>query len=200
MDVNISYADFTIIAVILIFGFKDYRTGLLNGILSIIGLNLSLILAVVILPLAANFFNYTFEPRPNISIVMGFLTIFVACLLIFIFVAKWFRKLIKIEVVDWFNRMSGAFIGLNKGLMAASLLALCYTLLSPSAVVQNTEKNSIFMRPVKFIAPLSYNAFRKSYLNLPSLEATLQNAYTRMQKEPDEMAKALMSEFNDRLL
>lgn len=200
MDVNISYADFTIIAVMIIFGFEGYRTGLLNGILSIIGLNLSLILAVVILPLAASFFNNVFKPPPNISIVMGFLTIFVVCLLLFTFMAKWFRKLIKMEMVDWFNRTSGAFIGLYKGLMTASLLALCYSLLPPSTVVQSTEKNSTFMRPVKFIAPLSYTAFRKSYINAPSFEATLQNAYIRMQKEPDEMAKVLMGEFHDRLL
>jgi len=200
MDVTISYADFSIIAVMIIFGFEGYRTGLFNGILSIGGLNLAIIVAVVILPLAANFFNYVIELPPNISIVIGFVTIFVACLLLYAFFAEWLRKLIKMEVVDWFNRVSGTIIGLYKGLIAASLLALGFSLLPPAAVVKSTEDNSVFMRPVKYVAPFSYNYFRKLYINAPSFEATLQNSYARMKKEPDEMAQVLIDEFHTRLL
>jgi len=200
MDVTISYADFSIIAVMIIFGFEGYRTGLFNGILSIGGLNLSLIIAVVILPLAANFFNYVIELPPNISVVMGFVTIFVAGLLLYAFFAEWLRKLIKMEVVDWFNRISGTIIGLYKGLIAASLLVLGFSLLPPAAMVKSTEDNSVFMRPVKYVAPFSYNYFRKLYINAPSFEATLQNSYARMKKEPDEMAQVLIDEFHTRLL
>jgi uncharacterized membrane protein required for colicin V production len=200
MAVEISYADFSIIAVMIIFGFEGYRTGLFNGILSIGGLNISLIIAVLLLPFAATFYNYVIELPPNISVVMGFVTIFVAILLLYAFFAEWLRKLIKMEVVDWFNRISGTIIGLYKGLITASLLSLGFSLLPPAAMVKSTENNSVFMRPVKYVAPYSYNHFRKLYLYAPSFEATLQNSYTRMQKEPDEMAKVLIGEFRDRLL
>jgi len=66
--------------------------------------------------------------------------------------------------------------------------------------VKSTEDNSVFMRPVKYVAPFSYNYFRKLYINAPSFEATLQNSYARMKKEPDEMAQVLIDEFRTRLL
>lgn len=200
MAVEISYADFTIIAVMIIFGFEGYRGGLFNGILSIGGLHFALFVAVILLPLAANFFNFVIELPANISVVMGFVTIFVACLLLYAFIADWLRKIIKMEVVDWFNRLTGTLIGLYKGLITASLLALGFSLLPPAAVVQSTENNSTFMRPVKYVAPFTYNIFRKLYVNTPSFEDTLKNAYGRMEKEPDEMAQVLIDEFHNRYL
>jgi len=194
MAVEISYADFSIIAVMIIFGFEGYRAGLFNGILSVGGLNIAIILAVVILPFAANFFNYVIELSPNISVVMGFVTIFVSCLLLYAFFVEWLRKMIKMEVVDWFNRVAGTIIGLYKGLITASLLSLGFSILPPAAMVKSTETNSVFMRPVKFVAPFSYNSFRKFYLEAPSFDETLEKSYTRMQKTPEEMVKILIAE------
>ncbi|MCG3120381.1 MAG: hypothetical protein ALAOOOJD_03066 [bacterium] len=200
MAVEISYADFTIIALMIVFGFEGYRSGLFNGILSIGGLFFSLIVAVVLLPFSARFFNFVIELSPNLSVIMGFLAIFVLCLLLFALFLEWVHKIMKMEVVDWFNRIAGTLIGLYKGLIATSLLALGFSLLPMPELVQRTEANSMFMAPVKYVAPYNYNFFRKLYIGTPSFEETLKNAYTRMEKEPDEMATNLINAFGSRLL
>jgi membrane protein required for colicin V production len=200
MAVEISYADFTIIALMIIFGFEGYRAGLFTGILSIGGLFFSLIISVITLPYSARFFNYVIELSPNISILMGFISIFVLLLLLYALFLEWVRTLMKMEVVDWFNRVSGALIGLYKGLITVSLLSLGFSLLPMPELVKTTEARSIFMQPVKYFAPINYNYFRKLYPYAPSFEQTLKNTFAQMEKEPDEMAANLINAFGSRLL
>jgi len=200
MAVEISYADFTIIALMIIFGFEGYRAGLFNGILSIGGLFFSFIMAVILLPYSARFFNFVIELPANISILMGFISIFVLVLLLYALILQWLKTLMKMEVVDWFNRLSGTLIGLYKGLITVSLLSLGFSLLPLPELVKATETRSLFMQTVKYFAPVNYNYFRKLYPYAPSFEQTLKDTFANMQKEPDEVATNLINAFGSRLL
>jgi len=200
MAVEVSYADFTIIALMIIFGFEGYRAGFFKGILSIGGFFFALVIAVVVLPYSARFYNFVIELPANISIVMGFTTIFVLLLLLYALFLQWVHSIMKMEVVDWFNRISGTIIGLYKGLLTVSLLSLGFSLFPMPDLVKSTEARSVFMVPVKYVAPFNYNYVRKLNPYTPSFEETLKKTFAQMEKEPDEMATILIQEFGKRFL
>jgi uncharacterized membrane protein required for colicin V production len=200
MAVEISYADFTIIALLIIFGFEGYRTGLFNGLLSIGGIFLALIITILMLPSSSRFFNFVIELPPNISVLMGFTSIFVLLLLLYALFLEWVHKVMKMEVVDWFNRIAGTLLGLYKGLLSVSLLAIGFSLMPMKEVVKSSEANSTFVIPVKYFAPFNYNFFRKLFPRSPSFEDALRNTFTQMQQPPDEMAQTLIDEFDRRYL
>jgi uncharacterized membrane protein required for colicin V production len=200
MAVEVSYADFTIIALMIIFGFEGYRAGFFKGILSIGGFFFALVFAVVVLPYSARFYNFVIELPANISIVMGFTTIFVLLLLLYALFLQWVHSIMKMEVVDWFNRISGTIIGLYKGLLTVSLLSLGFSLFPMPELVKSTEARSVFMIPVKYVAPYNYNYVRKLNPYTPSFEETLKKTFAQMEKEPDEVAGKLIEEFGKRFL
>ncbi|GEM_PF-6505153 len=200
MAVEVSYADFTIIALMIIFGFEGYRAGFFKGILSIGGFFFALVIAVVVLPYSARFYNYVVELPANISIIMGFTTIFVLLLLLYALFLQWVHSIMKMEVVDWFNRISGTIIGLYKGLLTVSLLSLGFSLFPMPDLVKSTEARSVFMIPVKYVAPFNYNYVRKLNPYTPSFEETLKKTFAQMEKEPDEVAVKLIEEFGKRFL
>ncbi|MDZ7360271.1 MAG: CvpA family protein [candidate division KSB1 bacterium] len=200
MAVEVSYADFTIIALMIIFGFEGYRAGFFKGILSISGFFFALVIAVVILPYSARFYNFVIELPANISIIMGFTTIFVLLLLLYALFLQWVHSIMKMEVVDWFNRISGTIIGLYKGLLTVSLLSLGFSLFPMPDLVKSTEARSVFMIPVKYVAPYNYNYIRKLNPYTPSFEETLKKTFAQMEKEPDEVATILLQEFGKRFL
>jgi uncharacterized membrane protein required for colicin V production len=155
MNVEISYADFTIIVLTVIFGYEGYRSGFFKGILSVGGFFISLTVSLAALPYAARFFNYVIELPPNISILMGFISIFVISLLLYALFLEWVHKIMQMKVEDWFDRIAGTVLGLYKGILAVSLLALGFTLLPLPEVVSQTEQHSLFLQPVKYFAPVN---------------------------------------------
>lgn len=200
MAVEISYADFSIIALTVIFGYEGYRSGFFKGILSVGGLFIALTISLIALPYAARFFNYVIELPPNISILMGFVSIFVINMLLYALFLEWVHKIMQMKVEDWFDRIAGTVLGLYKGVLAVSLLAIGFTLLPLQDTVRNTEQRSLFLRPVKCFTPVNYNYFKKLVPNTPSFEDTIKNTFTVMGGEPDDMAAGLMESFKSRKL
>jgi len=199
MNVQISYADFIIIALMIILGFEGYRTGFFHGLLGVGGLFISMIITLLTLPYSSRFFNYVIELSPNLSILMGFLSIFVISLLLYALFLQWLHSIMKMQVVDWFDKVFGTLFGLYKGLLTISLLAIGFSLLPIPQVVQATENNSLFLKPVKYFAPTNYNYFRKLFPTAPSFEYTLRYAYAQM-GQPDEVANVLIKDFANRRL
>lgn len=200
MNVEISYADFTIIVLTVIFGYEGYRAGLFKGILSIGGFFISLTVSLAALPYAARFFNYVIELPPNISILMGFVSIFVISMLLYTLFLEWVHKIMQMKVEDWFDRIMGTLLGLYKGVLAASLLALGFTLLPMPDLVSQIEQKSLFLGSVKYFAPANYNYFRKLVPRTPSFEESLKATFDVMGGEPDAMTAGLMESFKSRML
>jgi uncharacterized membrane protein required for colicin V production len=200
MAVEISYADFSIIVLTVIFGYEGYRSGFFKGILSIGGIFISLTISLAALPYAARFFNYVIELPPNISILLGFISIFVISMLLYALFLEWVHKVMQMKVEDWFDRISGTLLGLYKGVLAVSLLALGFTLLPLPEVVRSTEQRSLFLQPVKYFTPVNYNYFKKLVPRTPSFEDTIKNTFTVMGGKPDDSAAGLIESFKSRKL
>jgi uncharacterized membrane protein required for colicin V production len=130
---------------------------------------------------------------------MGFATIYVISLLLYALFLQWLHTIMKMEVVDWFNRISGTLLGIYKGLLIASLLALGFSLLPMPDMVRSTEERSLFLRPVKYFMPINYNYFKRLVPGIPSFEETLKATFDQL-GEVDEMAANLMEAFGSQKL
>jgi membrane protein required for colicin V production len=197
--VEISYVDFFIVLLTVIFGYEGYRSGFFNGILSIGGIFISLIITLVALPYSARFYNVVIELSLNVSILMGFVTILVISLLLHSLFLQWLHTIMKMEVVDWFNRISGILLGLYKGLLILSLLALSFAFLPLPDEIKYAEEHSKFLQPVKRFMPANYNYFRKLVPRSPSVEEALTNTFTTL-GVPEETAAAIMESFKSKSL
>jgi hypothetical protein len=76
-------------------------------------------------------------------------------LLLYALFLEWVHKIMQMKVEDWFDRIAGTVLGLYKGILAVSLLALGFTLLPLPEVVSQTEQHSLFLQPVKYFAPVN---------------------------------------------
>lgn len=173
MAVEISYADFTIILLIVLIGFDGYRAGFFHEILTIGGFFFSLLITLISLPPAARFFYDVIQLQTNMSILMGFSSIFFLILLLYSFFLQWLNSVMKMEVVDWFNKLSGALLGIYKGTLIASLLALGFSLLPLSELVRDIEQNSFFVQAIKKFLPANYDYFSRIIPGTPSFEQAL---------------------------
>jgi uncharacterized membrane protein required for colicin V production len=199
MAVEISWADFTIIVLMVFLGLEGYRTGFFNGLLSVGGFFFSLLITLFLLPQAARFFNYVVELPSNMSILMGFATVYVISMLLYELFLKWLHKIMEMKVEARFNRIFGTVLGLYKGILIVSLLALGFSLLPLPDMVRSAEERSLFLRPVKYFTPVNYNFFRRLFPGSPSFEATLKNTADAL-GGLDETATDLIQAFGSQQL
>ncbi|MDZ7344727.1 MAG: CvpA family protein [candidate division KSB1 bacterium] len=176
MAVEISYADFTITLLIVLIGFDGYRSGFFHEITTLGGFFFSLLITLISLPQASRFFYEVVQLQTNMSILMGFSSIFFIMLLLYTFFLQWLNSVMKMEVVDWFNKLSGAMLGIYKGTLIASLLALGFSLLPLSDLVQEIEQSSLFVQGIKKFLPANYDYFSRIIPGAPSFEQALKAA------------------------
>ena len=79
----------------------------------------------------------------------------------------------KMQVVDWFDKLSGALLGIYKGTLIASLLAIGFSLLPLSELVQDIEQSSFFVQAIKKFLPANYDYFSRVIPGTPSFDQAL---------------------------
>jgi hypothetical protein len=107
------------------------------------------------------------------SILIGFSSIFFIILLLYTFFLQWLNTVMKMHVVDWFDKLSGALLGIYKGTLIASLLALGFSLLPLAELVRDIEQSSFFVQAIKKFLPANYNYFSRIIPGAPSFDQIL---------------------------
>lgn len=180
MLVIISHIDFFILLLLAVFGYVGYRSGFYNSLLGLSGFYIGVIISFLALPLAAKFFYFVLQLPPNMSIILGFSFVFALVMLLHVFFMQYIHKVIKMEVEDKFNRLSGIVIGLYKGSLIVSLLALGFCMLPMQTMVNNIESKSIFLPRIKRVLPANYDYVRRFVPGLRSYQDSLEVTYKRL--------------------
>ncbi len=199
MTISITPTDVVIVALVALSGYAGYRGGFYDSFLRVMGFFGAVALSLILLRYVARFFNYVMELPPNMSVLLGFTFIFGLLMLLQVFFMHWMHQIIKMEVVRWFNLTFGTLLGAYKGLLAASLLALGFSLLPLSAAIQRMETQSLFFAPTRFILPKNFNYLSKLLPILPSFENSLNAALAGLVGS-DERSTLLLQEFQSKKL
>lgn len=196
MTISFGPTDVVIVALVAISGYAGYRAGFYDSLLRLSGFYLAVTLSLILLQYLARFFNYVMQLPPNMSLLLGFSFIFGLLMLLQVFFMHWMHQVIKMEVVHWFNVTFGTILGAFKGLLAASLVTLGFSLLPLTREIQKTEASSMFFRPTRCILSQNFSLIGKIMPVIPNFESTLTFTMTRLAGSDDRTA-ALLQELQN---
>lgn len=141
--------DIVIVAIFILCFIFSYKNGILYEFVSLFSLVISIFLGYFLSPIAAKW-NYLITPNLDnanilnldaiyysINVVLWFLIIAVAFIIIFMIIKPLFKKLTKIPVVGWANKIFGLVFGFIKGLVICFLLSCA---LSSSTLIKNASE------------------------------------------------------------
>jgi membrane protein required for colicin V production len=158
--VAINYLDIALIAITLFFAAKGFRKGFFHELVGFIGVIVALALALRALepfaPVVSNLLNIS----AGKSAVLVFFFVFSAVLFLLRYAENWVHKHANLKLADALNKAIGGVIGLAKGAIVASLLALLLRLSPFTFIVQQQVEKSAVHRVVEGIAPFIYDQLR----------------------------------------
>ncbi len=173
MSLVITFADVTIITFIFLFSYVGYRSGFYDSLLRLMGFHFALGLMLLLMRYTVGFFGFVLQLPPDMSLLFGAAFLFGLLTLLWVFFAQWIHNLIKMQVVEWFDRIAGALLGAYRGFLLVSLLALGFSILPLTQTVTYTETYSLLYRQVRCFLPLQYNYVRRLIPVTPTFEQNI---------------------------
>ena len=173
MSLVITFVDVTIIALCCLFGYLGYRSGFYNSVLALTGFHFALNMSLLLLRYTTGFFGFVLELPPDMSLLFGMAFLYGLFTLLWVFVSYRIHHLVRMVVVDWFDRAAGVVLGTYRGFLIVSLIALGYSCLPMSTAVTYAETYSSLFRTAKCFLPRYYNSVRRLVPVAPSFEQYL---------------------------
>lgn len=147
-----------VLALILVIGtIAGYRRGFLRQVLELAGLVVSFILALLLAGVVAAWLEDRTSIPYSPALVVSFAAVFIAGTVAFHFLALAVQKLVRMTLLGWVDRFTGAMLGLLTAMLIASLLiSLTLELPVSSDIRRDFDRSSVsnFLKPV---APRIFN-------------------------------------------
>jgi membrane protein required for colicin V production len=135
-----TFIDFIFAAIILVSTGFALMKGLAREVISLVALIGGFLLAALYYPVIAGWFA-SITRTEAVADLIGFLAIFLSCLLIGAVAAFLVNRFIKMASLEWINRLMGGIFGFLRGWAVASIIALA---LIAFPVRQDVLARSIF--------------------------------------------------------
>ncbi|OQX59543.1 hypothetical protein DRQ00_02370 [candidate division KSB1 bacterium] len=153
--------DIAILVVLAVFMLRGILNGFIRQILGLVGLIISLVLAIRWMSnVAAVIVHYT-GFSAQIATAVGFVGLFLLLYLGCIGLARLLRKIMQLAMLGWLDRLGGGTLGLVKGGILVSVLVLVMTIIPFGVSVRKLEHESLLFRPMQRVAPSVFNLVRK---------------------------------------
>jgi membrane protein required for colicin V production len=118
-----TFLDIVFVVIILVSTGFAVRKGLAREAISLVALVGGFILAAIYYPVPSGWFAHVTKTQA-IADLIGFLTIFLSCLLVGAVAAFFVNRFIKMAALEWIDRLMGGIFGLLRGWAVASIIAL----------------------------------------------------------------------------
>ncbi len=105
--------------------------GVIKEIFSLLSVSIGLLTAVRFYRIASKMIN-EYVKSPNLSDIIGFVIIFLSLSFFISFIGKNLRKLIQLSNLGWIDRIGGAFFGLAKGALIATVIVMMLVVTFPT--------------------------------------------------------------------
>ncbi len=130
--------------------------GLVREIISLVALLAGFFLAAFYYPVTAHWF-VEFTKNDSVANLIGFLLIFLGCILVGAIVAFLVNKFVKMAALEWLDRILGALFGFLRGWAVASIIIL--------ALIAFPVRENLLAR--SFLAPYLLAGARVAVLMVP---------------------------------
>ncbi len=154
---NVVIINIVLSAILVIGTIIGYRKGLLRQVLELAGIVVSFILSLLLAGALAAFLSERTPLPYSPSLIISFIIIFIGGLVAFRYLAILLQKLIRMTILGWVDRLSGAVLGLITAMVIGSLLIAVAIELPISRELRRDlgrASMSNFLRPV---APRIFN-------------------------------------------
>ena len=153
--------DFVIIIILGIFIFNGFRKGFLREIAGLFGIIIAFILAVRLMDDFSVVISHYLGLSPRVAVIVTAAAIFILVIVAFILAAKILRKLMELATLGWIDRVLGSSLGLLKGVIIVSVLALILSLIPAGQDFSRKQDESYLFNPMKKAAPFMFNGIMK---------------------------------------
>jgi membrane protein required for colicin V production len=157
LPVNVTVINAILVVILVIGAVAGYRRGFLRQVLELAGLIVSFILALLFAGVLAQYVEDRTSIPYSPALVVSFVAVFIAGIVGFHFLALAVQKLIRMTLLGWIDRLTGAMLGLITAMLIASLLiSLTLELPVSSSIRKDFDRSSVsnFLKPV---APRIFN-------------------------------------------
>ena len=145
-----------VLFIILIYGIaKGIIKGFVLEAASFVGVILGIYLAKIYSDRTAVSVHEWFYLSTKYAKPMGFLLLFVLVILICHFLAKLLDRAVKLVLLDWLNKVAGAFLGLLKYALVLSIFLNVFQVMDNKVKMIKQEKkdSSLLYNPLKNLVP-----------------------------------------------
>jgi len=154
--------DWIIIIILLFFIVRGFSSGFLLGIAGLLGVIVAFVLAVQFMNDLSAILLHFFSLSPRVAVLLTAVIIYVVVFVGFIFTAKFLRNILKMVALGWVDRIAGAVLGLLKGAVIVSIIALMISLIPFRGQAQVEFDDSILFKPAMKVAPKVFDIITNS--------------------------------------
>jgi len=166
---GISYIDMAIIVILIYFIYRGFHRGFTDEFFRILGMLLSLLLAIKFMSNLANPILENVEISPIVATLLSFTIIFLGSLIIFNAIKARIRKVVNLSVtLGQIDKVIGGTLGLFKGTIIVSVVTMLISAFTFAPFVKSQIESSFLFDPMRNIAPGVYEIVKTLFPNSKS--------------------------------
>ncbi len=149
--------DIAILTILLIFTLRGALKGLIGEVMGFVAVLLSLVLTVRWLSLGTALLRSVVDLAPALAMILSFVLIFALVFWGTLVLARVLRKVLRVTMLGWVDRLGGAAFGLLTGALLVSLLVMVVSLIPLNQKYRTQEQESLLFYPTRRFAPELFN-------------------------------------------
>jgi membrane protein required for colicin V production len=146
-----------------LFAVRGLIKGIILEVLTLLGVITAYFIATREMSTLATGIGKGIELPPATLTTLSFTIIFVVVFILVRLIAGAISKLIKKSPVGWLDRGGGFCLGMLKGTIIASLIAILVSLFPLSGIWKSKQDQSLLFKPILVVAPAIFNTVRKIF-------------------------------------
>ena len=155
-----NYLDIIIAIIVVIFGVRGLRKGLIREAATLLGLYLGLYVAFHFSDFTADKLQHLWEIDPKYLNLVAFIVTFIVVTILVNLLGRLVSKLVKAINLGFFDRLGGFVVGVAKGLLICSLLIMLLNVFDEQKILKDEVKQKSWLYPyVERTVPYIYQGF-----------------------------------------
>jgi len=169
-----NYLDIILLCIIGVFALRGFFRGLVQEVISLTSILLAIYLSTSFHYLLAPHLELYIENPVTVS-ALSYAVIFFGTLIVFWLIAKAVRTMLKITLLGWIDRVTGAVFGITEGVLIGLIVLMAFQTFAPESTWYADSKIAPRVQHlVKLVGDLAPDDMRKMF-KLPSGESMMKS-------------------------
>ena len=155
-----NYLDIIIAIILLLFGFKGFRKGLIIEVVTLLAFGVGIYGAMHFSDFTAGHLQDFMEINPKYLNTIAFVLTFILLVIGVNLLGRWVTSLVKAMNLNFWNKLGGAIFGVAKGLLICSTILLIFNNFQWTGLIKEKVRQESLLYPyVEKTVPYLYKGF-----------------------------------------